>query len=120
MVNTLGLILFTVLLAIGQVAFKKIGTSIHGDSVMAALAAMLRSPLLYVALAIYAVATLLWIFLLSRVPLSQAYPWVAVTIFIVSLLGWWLFHERPSPIFWLGLLLVMAGIVLTQYGSGKL
>ena len=74
-------------------------------------------PLLYAALALYGVATLLWIWILARVPLSQAYPWVAVGAFIVPLLGWWLFGERPAPIFWLGVLLIVGGVAVTQYGS---
>ena len=117
MINMLSLGAFTIMLATGQVLFKQIGLSIRGMPASVALLTVMREPLLYVSLLFYGAATLLWIWILSRVPLSQAYPWVAVTVLVVTLLGWWLYSERPSPIFWLGLGFVLVGVVLTQYGS---
>src|SRR5438094_593775 len=103
MINALSLGAFTLMLATGQVLFKQIGLSIRGLPVTVALWTLLGEPLLYISLFFYGAATILWIWILSRVPLTQAYPWVAVTVLVVSLLGWWLYGERPSPIFWLGL-----------------
>jgi drug/metabolite transporter (DMT)-like permease len=117
MINQLSLVVFALMLALGQLLFKRIGLSIHGAPVVSGLLSILLQPVLYAALALYGLATVLWIWILSRVPLTQAYPWVAVTVVIVVLLGWWIYHERPSPIFWLGLALVAIGVVLTQYGS---
>ena len=114
MINMLSLGAFTIMLATGQVLFKQIGLSIRGMPASVALLTVMREPLLYVS---HGAATLLWIWILSRVPLSQAYSWVAVTVLVVTLLGWWLYSERPSPIFWLGLGFVLVGVVLTQYGS---
>ena len=113
MINVLSLATFSLMLAAGQVLFKRVGLSIGNSG----LVSMLFDPLLYAALALYGIATILWVWILSRVPLSQAYPWVGATVVIVVLLGWWLFGERPSPIFWLGLALVTVGVFLTQYGS---
>ena len=79
----------------------------------------MRDPVLYGALTLYGFATLLWIWILSRVPLSQAYPWIAVGTAIVPLLGWYLFDERVAPVFWVGVALIIAGILLVQYGSLK-
>jgi len=117
--NILGLASVTLMLAVGQALFKQVGMSIRGVPISEALLVVLRQPLFYVSLLIYGLATLLWIWILSRVPLSQAYPWVALTIFVVALFGWWFFGERPSPAFWLGLALVMMGVVITQYGAGS-
>lgn len=119
MTNILGLASVTLMLAIGQTLFKQLGMSIRGIPVQEALWAVLRQPLFYLSLLIYGCATLLWIWILSRVPLSQAYPWVALTIFLVAIFGWRVFGERPSPAFWLGLVLVTIGVVMTQYGSGS-
>lgn len=44
-------------------------------------------PAFHASLALYGVATLLWVFALSRVPLSQAYPWMAATTVLVPLLA---------------------------------
>lgn len=119
MTNILGLASVTFMLAVGQALFKQIGVSIRGVPIPEASVLVLRQPLFYVSLLIYGFATLLWIWILSRVPLSQAYPWVALTIFLVAIFGWWFFRERPSPAFWLGLLFVMVGVVITQYSSGR-
>jgi multidrug transporter EmrE-like cation transporter len=69
------------------------------------------------ALSLYALATFLWIWILLRVPLSQAYPWVAIGIVIVPLLGWYIFGERIKATFWLGVLLIVFGVIVTQLSS---
>jgi len=119
MTNVLGLATVTLMLAIGQVLFKRVGVAIRGVPISSALSIVLRQPTFYVSLLLYGLATLLWIWILSRVPLSQAYPWVAMTIVLVSLCGWWLFGERPSPAFWLGLVLITIGLVITQFSAGS-
>jgi drug/metabolite transporter (DMT)-like permease len=117
MTNTLSLACFTLMLAAGQLLFKRVGMVMSGLPPAAALLLLLRQPLLYAALTLYGAATLLWIWILSRVPLSQAYPWVALGVFIVPLLGWWVYGERVTPIFWLGVVAIVGGVVLTQIGS---
>ncbi len=81
------------------------------------LIAVACAPALYAALTLYGFATLLWIWILSRVPLSQAYPWAAVGMVIVPLLGWYLYGERIAPVFWVGVALIAAGIFVIQYGT---
>lgn len=115
--NIAALAAFTLILAGGQALFKKVGLAIAGLPPAGALLVVLRDPFLYAALALYAVATILWVWILSRVPLSQAYPWVAVGMAIVPFLGWYLYGERVSPVFWAGIALIMAGVFMTQYGA---
>ena len=117
MINVTSLVIFTFTLALGQVLFKKVGLTMRGLPLGEGVTAVARDPALYGALALYGCATLLWIWILSRVPLSQAYPWVAIGTAIVPLLGWYLFDEHIAPVFWLGVALIMAGIILTQYGA---
>jgi len=119
MKNQFFLLAFTFLLAGGQVLFKKIGLAVKGVPPVEALLSVLRDPVLYGALALYGFATLLWIWILSRVPLAQAYPWVAVGMVIVPLLAWYLFDEHIGPMFWVGAALVIAGIIVIQYGSQR-
>jgi drug/metabolite transporter (DMT)-like permease len=77
--------------------------------------AIARMPVLYAALGLYAAATLVWIWVLSRVPLSQAYPWVAISVGAVPLLAWLVFHERLTSGYWIGLGFIVVGVFLTQY-----
>ena len=115
MVNTIALAIFTLTLSIGQLLFKQVGLSIRGLPMAEGLLSLARQPMLYAALTLYGFATLLWIWILSRVPLMQAYPWVSAGVVIVPLAGVYFFNERASPIFWLGVCLVVAGILITQY-----
>jgi drug/metabolite transporter (DMT)-like permease len=118
MVNYLLLACFTVMIAAGQLLFKRVGLSMSGQSPVEGFLAVARSPTLYAALALYGMATLLWIWILSRVPLSQAYPWVALSIATVPLLAWFVWDEQVGYSYWVGIGLVMAGVFLTQYTSG--
>ena len=116
-VNVAALSAFTIGLAAGQILFKRAGLAIHGLPLATGLASLLRLPAFYAAGALYAAATVLWIWILSRVPLAQAYPWVAVGMIIVPLAGRYWFEERIGAFFWPGALLVMLGLILTQIGS---
>ena len=68
--DTISLAVFTLMLAFGQVYFKSVGLILRGHSGMEAIALALRAPSLYLALFLYGGATLLWIWILSRVSLS--------------------------------------------------
>ena len=114
--DLVALALFTSMLAMGQGLFKRAGLAIRGHDAAGAAIALLTLPTFYAALALYGGATILWIWILSRVPLSQAYPWVAVGTVIVPLIGVVAFGERVSPVFWAGAALIVAGIWLTQLG----
>jgi drug/metabolite transporter (DMT)-like permease len=115
MLNTALLATVAVSLAVGQLLFKRTGLAIQDRSVADGLLAMMRQPAFYAALTLYGVTTLLWIWVLSRVPLSQAYPWVALTTAIVPIIGWLVFGERIAPSFWLGMAFILLGLFITQY-----
>jgi multidrug transporter EmrE-like cation transporter len=116
-INILSLAIFTATLATGQVMFKQVGLTIRGRPPLDSALDILSHHVFYLALSLYAFSTLLWIWILSRVPLSQAYPWVAIGIAIVPLLGWYVFDERIKPTFWLGVLLILSGVIITQFTS---
>ncbi len=101
---------FTLMLAAGQVLFKTIGLVLRREG----MAVALRAPTLYAALTLYGAATLLWIWILSRVPLTRAYPWVSLGTILVPLAGWYWFDETVGVRFWLGVGLIVAGMALTQ------
>ena len=116
--NLVGLAVFTLLLAAGQLLFKTAGLAIRGLPVRDGLLALAHVPAFYAAIALYAASTFLWVWLLSRVTLMQAYPWVSAGMIIVPLLSAIVFGERVNAIYWLGAVLIVAGIVLTQYAAG--
>lgn len=114
-INFVSLAIFTTSLAIGQVMFKRVGLAIRDRPLADGLLTLLGQPAFYVVLIIYGFSTLLWIWILSRIPLSQAYPWVAAGVAVVPLLGMYVFGEHVGPLFWLGVALIAVGIIVTQY-----
>lgn len=120
MINTIALLGFTLLLAAGQLLFKKVGLELRGGGALSDGALrVLKQPTLYAALTLYGVATLLWIWILSRVPLSRAYPYVALGVAFVPLASMMMFGERVRPVFWVGVALIGIGIMVTQIGNTK-
>jgi drug/metabolite transporter (DMT)-like permease len=115
--NALWLALFTLVLAVGQLLFKQVGLAMKGLSMVDSFAAAARSPALYAALFLYGGSTLLWIWLLSRLTLSQAYPWAAIGVAIVPLLARLVFGERVAGMYWIGIVFVVVGMLLTQYAA---
>jgi multidrug transporter EmrE-like cation transporter len=61
-------------------------------------------------LALYGVGNLLWLQVLARTSLSQAYPFVGMGFVITSLFGVLLFGETVTFMRGAGILLVTAGI----------
>ena len=105
------LVLFSLMLACGQVLFK---VAARG----AGVAAIVGSPALWGALLLYAGSTVLWVWILTRVPLARAYPWSALGAVLVPLLAVLVLGEAVRPLFWVGAALIGLGVVLTQLGSG--
>jgi drug/metabolite transporter (DMT)-like permease len=67
-------------------------------------------------LMLYALGSMLWIYSVSREPLSVVYPFTALS-FVLVLGGAVLFQgERPSPTNLVGIAVVIAGIGLTVWG----
>jgi multidrug transporter EmrE-like cation transporter len=65
---------------------------------------------------LYAISALFWLIVLSRVPLSVAYPIVAVGYVVVVLYSYFVFDEPVKWIAWVGLALIVAGVAITAQG----
>lgn len=116
-INFVSLAVFTLILTTGQLLFKRVGLSIRGKSLVEAGSILPAEPTLYAALATYGLATLLWIWILARVPLVQAYPWIGAGLVIVPLLSSHFYGEKVTPLFWVGAGLVAVGLVITQLAT---
>ncbi|MDB5957144.1 EamA family transporter [Ramlibacter sp.] len=71
-----------------------------------------RQPFLPVALLIYGLALLMWLEVLSKTPLSVAYPVLAVTYVLVPLISQFVFDEKLQSSHYLGMFLILAGVAL--------
>ena len=51
--------------------------------------------------------------MLSRVPLSRAFPCIALTFVVVPALEALVFGAKLTPLYWVGVALIAAGVSLT-------
>lgn len=80
-----------------------------GANLMIAVAS---SPLVWAGLAIYGMSVAVWLWILSRVDLSLAYPFVGVSFIVVMLFGIFLLQESVTPLRIAGTILIAAGCIL--------
>jgi drug/metabolite transporter (DMT)-like permease len=63
-------------------------------------------------LACYAISVVVWIVALSRVEVSIAYPMLSIGYVVNAVLAWWLFGEQVNAQRWLGIAVIIIGVVL--------
>jgi len=68
-------------------------------------------------LAIFAVSAVLWLFALSRANLSFAYPFAALGYVIIVIASILFLDEHVQPLAWVGIGLIVAGILLIAQGA---
>jgi drug/metabolite transporter (DMT)-like permease len=89
--NVILLVLNVMALSVGQVLFKLAARGLDGTEAL--WRQVIFNKYLFTALVVYGVATGLWVALLRQVPLSVAYPFVALAFFFVPLMGHWVLGE---------------------------
>ncbi len=118
-IGVLGLILVSVSMsAVAQVLFKfgmssaAVRAAIAKGQGVDVLLAVGLSPGVLGGLALYGLGTVLWLAVLSRTEVSQAYPFVGLGFVFTALIGYWFFGDALGPARLGGIALVMAGIAL--------
>ncbi|WP_462381410.1 4-amino-4-deoxy-L-arabinose-phosphoundecaprenol flippase subunit ArnE [Pseudomonas sp. Marseille-QA0892] len=72
----------------------------------------LRSPWLLAGLTFLGLGLLAWLLVLQRLEVGIAYPMLSLNFVWVTLAAHWLFHEHIDARHWLGVGLIIAGIVV--------
>jgi multidrug transporter EmrE-like cation transporter len=113
---TVLLILVSVLLgAAGQVLLKmgavKLGPS---ADLLSLLGRIVTNPHILGGFALYGVASVLWIAVLSRAPLSLAYPMLSLGYVIVLLASAYVFGETIPTVRVAGIAAIVVGLVLVS------
>lgn len=110
--NIVFLVLCVCAISVGQVMFKSSAGLIEAaDTRMRGLA------ILAAALALYGGATLGWIALLTRTPLTFAYVFMAFSYVIVPVLSVLVLREKLTPAYWLGAALIVVGVMVAAQGA---
>lgn len=67
---------------------------------------------LVLAVILLGLGMLIWLNVLQRLPLSQAYPMLSLNFVLVTLAARWLFNEPTTLRHWCGVVSIMLGILL--------
>ncbi len=108
-----------VLNALAQLLLKAGATSVGKITLSADIPTLARTaftlafqPAILGGLGCYVVSVVLWVVALSRLEVSVAYPLVSIGYVINALLAWWLLGETLNPQRWLGIAVIIVGVVL--------
>ena len=113
------LVLFSVLLSSGSQILLKSGMTRPAMKIALAdkvspfvtFQAVATSPAVLMGMACFGLSAVVWLFVLAKIPLSTAYPFVALGIAITVLGGRFLFHEPVSVLKMFGIALVVTGVL---------
>jgi drug/metabolite transporter (DMT)-like permease len=100
------------LLAAGQVLFKIAAGHWRVDGLTARTLTSFLSGWMVVALVVYAIATVLWVYVLRTVPLSVAYPLFALAFILTPVVAHYVLDEPLSWRVFAGGAVIVAGVVI--------
>ena len=96
-------------LAIGQILFKASASSLAQTGSFFALKTLAT---LLSAMLLYGVTSIAWVWVLQKVELGRVYPLMALAFVLVPLGSHLVFGERFHPQYFVGVALIMIGIVV--------
>lgn len=110
------LILISVMLsATGQLSMKSGVNSLENFGVSdiivpAAMFKVISTPMIALGVFLYGIASVFWLATLSRAELSYAYPMIAISYVVTSVIAWLLFKENLTLIRFLGISMIIGGV----------
>ena len=96
-------------LSAGQILFKLSATAINQAGTV-----FDRGAIIYfgIAVALYGITTLGWVWVLQKTELGRIYPIIALAFVVVPFASHLLFGEKFQPQYFIGVALIMVGIVV--------
>jgi drug/metabolite transporter (DMT)-like permease len=109
-----GLILINILcLVFGQTAWKYGMQNVHlQGSLIAKFFQFVFSPFILLGFALYIIATVVWMYLLSKLPLSFLYPLQSLAYVFSIVIAILIFKEHVPAIRWVGTGVILLGVYL--------
>lgn len=104
--------LYVAILSSGQLLFKKAAQSSGTISGLGDVRLLVTNHWLWMALILYGVATVLWVAILQRVPLSTAVLFNALCFVLVPLSAAFFFGESVGWRHAVGIALIIAGLIV--------
>ena len=108
--NFLLLLACVTLLSLGQLLFKLASDSFPSNISLNSLLSFAVNKYFLSALVIYSLATFLWVWALSKMSLSLAYPFMALAFIIVPILSYFVLDEPLSISSLIGGCIIVVGL----------
>lgn len=107
--------------AVGQMILKigmnQVGVIQINNGIVQSFVKMFTNPYVIGGLGFFGLNAFLWLIVLSREKLSFAYPMVAFAYVVTILLSKYVLHEDVPPLRWVGLGVIIVGILLIAKSS---
>ena len=78
---------------------------------------MVSTPLVVIAIPLFAASFVAWTIALSRMQLSVAYPALSMTYVLIPVASWVLLNEPISMLHWVGMAVVVTGVLMVLAGG---
>ncbi|MEK6993829.1 EamA family transporter [Paenibacillus sp. FSL K6-1566] len=99
-----------IMLSGGQILFK-VGLERMGGVNLSQSWKAIFNPIVFTGLLLYVIATLIWFVVLSRIPLSIAYPAQSIAYILGIFAAIYIFSEPVSLMKWIGASLILLGVI---------
>lgn len=73
---------------------------------------LLSNGFLYLGFFCYTVSIMAWLYVLSKVEVSYAYPFLSIGYILTAIIGYFAFNENLSAIRIIGILVICFGVIL--------
>ncbi|MDT7858492.1 MAG: EamA family transporter [Candidatus Aenigmarchaeota archaeon] len=115
--EAIALVLISVLLGVsGQLSLKqgmrKVGNFELEYFLTTKVFEILKEKFIIIGIFCYAIATLIWLVVLSKAELSFAYPLLAIGYVLIAIFSKFLFNENVTFVRFLGIILISIGVFL--------
>lgn len=106
-------ILCVIGLAVGQILFKVSATALTESG---SFFSIKPATTLFAAMCLYGATSVAWVWVLQKIELGRVYPLMALAFVLVPLGSHLIFGERFQPQYFVGVAMIMAGIIIAVRG----
>ncbi len=109
--RSIAMLIVAVSLGAGGQICLKFGVNQLGSGGLVEVIKGIFTPYVFTGFMLYGLSSVVYLMALSKLDLSFAYPFVALSFVLVTFLSWWLLHEHLPPLRLVGLVFIMGGVL---------
>jgi len=109
--RSIAMLIVAVSLGAGGQLCLKFGVNQLGGGGLVEVIKGIFTPYVFTGFCLYGLSSVIYLMALSKLDLSFAYPFVALSFVLVTFFSWWLLHEQLPPLRVVGLVLIMSGVL---------